>query len=77
MEAQCRARQDGCRIEALNVAPAVGWLSLWKIGGSGSTAVIVLDGDMLTVRSIAGDSATAKANAQAVVADLVPQLVGR
>ncbi|RNJ62854.1 MAG: hypothetical protein EDM03_09500 [Porphyrobacter sp. IPPAS B-1204] len=60
MERLCRAKNDGCRITALDVAPAVGWVSHYpRPSGEGSTAVIIRDGQLLTLRVIAGGTGTA------------------
>ncbi len=60
MERLCRARNDGCRVAALDVAPAVGWVSRYpRPSGEGATAVIIRDGQLLTLRVIAGGTGTA------------------
>jgi hypothetical protein len=77
LQALCRSRDPTCRIEALDVAPAVGWISAHEgAGGPGSTAIVLRDGDLLTIRSLAGDVATARANAEAVIAGLGPLIIG-
>ena len=59
LELQCRSRNEGCRITGLGVTPAVGWVSRYpRPSGDGSTAAIILDGQLLTVRIIAGGSGT-------------------
>lgn len=77
LDAQCRARDPSCRIEALDAGPAVGWISAYETAGIvGSTAVAIRDGDLLTIRSVAGDAATARAHALAVMAGLAPLIIG-
>lgn len=59
MEKLCRANNDGCRVTALAVAPAVGWVSRYPLpSGEGATAVIIRDGQLLTLRVIAGGTGT-------------------
>jgi hypothetical protein len=59
LEQICRSRNDDCRVTALNVAPAVGWVSRYpRASGEGSTAAIILGGQMLTVRIIVSGSGT-------------------
>lgn len=71
LEKLCRGRDGACRLEWLDVQPAVGWQSNYAFGSShGVTSVIILDGQMLTVRVVA-DSATA---ANAVSARLLPTI---
>lgn len=79
LEKLCQARNPECRIDSLSVAPAVGWISRYRLSSSmvGSTAIILRGGDMLTVRSIASDEATARANAQKLVRAIAPTVVGR
>ena len=77
LEAQCAARQAGCRIEGVAVEPAVGWLSTYRAGTRfAHTLVVLRDGDLLTMRSIAADSATARRNADILLRTLVPTIVG-
>lgn len=69
LERICRSRNDSCRITELNVEPAVGWQSNYAFGSShGVTSVIILEGQMLTVRIVAGSAVVANA----VTADLLP-----
>ena len=79
LERNCQARNPECRLSGLQVAPAVGWISGYPIGGStaGSTAIILYGGDMLTIRSLASDPATARANAERLVGTIVPAILGR
>jgi len=61
---QCRARDPGCELTALDVAPAVGWITSYRMGTmAGATAIIIRDGDLLTIRSLSEDPAIARANA--------------
>ncbi|MEL6920720.1 MAG: hypothetical protein AAFO77_06795, partial [Pseudomonadota bacterium] len=48
MEDICRSRDEACRLERIDVGPAVGWLTIYS---RGSTAVLLRDGDMLTART--------------------------
>lgn len=79
LEELCKAKSPECTIRALDVAPAVGWISAYPLGGamSGSTAVILRDGDLLTVRSIASDGAVARRNAETIVKAVAPKIIGR
>ncbi|MGU3495794.1 hypothetical protein ACLBXM_17270 [Xanthobacteraceae bacterium A53D] len=73
MEKLCQDKSPACKLSKLDVAPAVGWISTWPMGDmSANTAIIIRDGDLLTVRSLASDPAVARANAQKVVAALAP-----
>jgi hypothetical protein len=78
LDSTCRSRSPTCRIAALRVTPAVGWISGYRFGSQfANTVVVIRDGDLLTVRSIASDSATARRNADRMVARVVPLIVGR
>lgn len=77
LEALCRQRDPECRLTGLLVAPAVGWISTFRMGSmSGATAIVLRDGDLLTIRSLAGDAATASRNARTLVERLAPRIVG-
>jgi hypothetical protein len=67
IEANCQSREPDCRIERLDLAGAVGWVSRTKaVGSSISTAVLFKGGDRLIVRSMADNVDTAFANGAAV-----------
>ena len=77
MEALCQERAPECTMEGIEAGAAVGWISQYETGiGAGSTAVLLRDGEMLTVRSLAGTPELAKANAEAMVAQIGAQVVG-
>ena len=64
LRARCRARNPSCNLTALDVAPAVGWITSYRMGSlAGATAIIIRDGDLLTIRSLSEDSTVARANA--------------
>jgi hypothetical protein len=78
LEALCQARSPDCRLSGLPVAPAVGWITTYAIGRTaGSTAIILRDGDMLTIRSLASDGAIARRNAETLARSVAPRIVGR
>lgn len=78
LERICRARSPECRITALDVAPAVGWVSSYPVGdGAGATAVVIRDGDLLTIRSIATDATSARANIDKLMPLVNNRIVGR
>ncbi|MBK6307055.1 MAG: hypothetical protein IPF87_23140 [Gemmatimonadetes bacterium] len=77
LETACRAREASCRIERLQVEPAVGWMSSYRMGAQfAHTTVVLRDGDLLTVRTQASDSASDRRNADAMVVKLVRGVVG-
>jgi hypothetical protein len=78
LEELCRARDPACRLEGLEVAPAVGWMTSYAVGDQSAHTVVVLrDGDLLTLRVLADDPAVARATADRLVGTLVPQVVGQ
>lgn len=59
LRAQCRARDCSCELTE-QVAPVIGWPTNHRMGSmAGATAVIIRDGDLLTIRSLSEDSAIA------------------
>ncbi|KGM34014.1 hypothetical protein [Inquilinus limosus] len=78
LERLCQAKDPACSLTELNVSPAVGWLTTWPMGShTGSTAVILRDGDLLTIRSIAADADTARSNAETLVKAVSAKVIGR
>lgn len=78
LEGLCRQRDPACRIEGLDVSPAVGWMSSYRIGNQSAHTIIVLrDGDLLTIRVLSTTPGIARTNADLLVAKLVPVIVGR
>ncbi|MFS2111112.1 hypothetical protein ACCC88_15585 [Sphingomonas sp. Sphisp140] len=77
LQAQCQARSPECRIEALDAGPAVGWVSSYAIGeDQGATAVLIRDGDLLTIRSVANDAALARANLDKLLPLVREKIIG-
>ncbi|OWJ65881.1 hypothetical protein [Inquilinus limosus] len=77
LEKLCRAKDPACSLTELKVSPAVGWITNWSMGPMiGSTAIILRDGDLLTIRSIADDADTARGNAEALVESVSPKVIG-
>ena len=69
LEKLCRTRDDACRVTALDVGAAVGWVSSYSSGDrEGATAVIILHRQLLTVRALA----TAPGTARATITRLLP-----
>lgn len=78
LDALCKRTNPSCRITTINVAPAVGWVSAYPMGANaGATAVVIRDGDLLTVRSLSSDPAIARGNAETVLKKVAPQIIGR
>lgn len=77
LERLCRARSEQCRITALDVKPAVGWVSSYPIGErAGATAVIIRDGQLLTIRSVANDPAQTRRNIERLIPLARSRIVG-
>jgi hypothetical protein len=78
LEALCKANSPTCEIEAVNVSPAVGYISAYPLGETaGSTMVIMRGSDMLTVRSVAGTPELARKNAKIIETEVLSLIVGR
>lgn len=74
----CKANNPGCELEALAQGNAVGWVTRYSLtSGSGSTAVLFLDGDQLVIRSIAPDRETAAANGRHALKTIGAQIIGK
>ncbi len=77
LELICRARNADCRVSALEVEPAVGWVSAYPLGETaGATAVIIREGDMLIVRSLAQDLVAARRGIDRLLPVLRDRIIG-
>ncbi|MEO0497058.1 MAG: hypothetical protein AAF141_06760 [Pseudomonadota bacterium] len=73
MEQICRASDDTCRLQALDIGGAVGWQSTYS---DGSTSILFKDGDMLTIRAIAPSPREATQRNKAVLDALGKKIIG-
>ena len=77
MEKQCQAREPNCTLEAVSINGAVGWVSRASLGTlSISTTVLFKQGDMLLIRSMAGDVTVAYENGKFAREKFGPLIVG-
>lgn len=78
LERLCQQRSPQCHLSALNVTPAIGWISSYPTGGTaGATVIIIRQEKMLTVRSLAKDAATARQNIDRLIPVIRAQLIGK
>lgn len=78
LEARCREKNPDCRLSALAVAPAVGWISTWRMDGRPAVTVVILrDGDLLMIRSLADTEAETRVHADALVRVATDRIIGR
>lgn len=78
MQSICQAREPACKINGLSVESAVGFVSTYPVlGQNGSTTVVMLGGDMLTIRSVSADPAVASAHALTLQQNLIPAITGQ
>ncbi|MHC2108395.1 MULTISPECIES: hypothetical protein [unclassified Methylobacterium] len=77
LESLCIKQNPDCRLSALPVSPAVGWITVYALGnGGGSTAVILRDGDLLTIQARADSPGHAEDAVLALTQNVVPKIVG-
>ncbi len=78
LERICQANEPTCRIQRADTGPAVGWVSTYRGASvSGSTLVLLRNGDMLTVRSMAPTPEAARENIRRLQGSVLPQIIGR
>jgi hypothetical protein len=78
LERLCRANNDACRVTALDVGGAVGWVSSYPAGErKGATAIIILDGQLLTVRALAPGNSAARATVERLLPLIRAKIIGR
>jgi hypothetical protein len=74
----CRVRSTSCTVSALDVAPGVGWVSGYPLGDrAGATAVIMRNGDLLTVRSLGSNPDAARQAVNQLLPLIRAKIVGR
>ncbi|SFM01504.1 hypothetical protein [Methylobacterium pseudosasicola] len=77
LESLCIKQNPDCRLSALPVSPAIGWITVYALeNGGGSTAVILRDGDLLTIRARADSPGHAEDSVRALTQNVVPKIVG-
>jgi hypothetical protein len=78
LQAQCQARDPSCRLEGLDLGPAVGWVTSYGLGDQAAhTIVVIRDGDLITARILSSDATVARQNADAVIAHILPAIIGQ
>lgn len=78
VERKCRSRNAGCQIKALDIAPAVGWVSQYpRPRGDGATAYIMRDGQVLTLRVISNSTGTSSEVMERLLPLARRQIIGR
>lgn len=77
LESLCIKQNPDCRLSSLPVSPAIGWITVYGLGnGGGSTAVILRDGDLLTIQAKADSPGHAEDSVRALVQGMTPRIVG-
>jgi hypothetical protein len=77
LEAMCVRRNPDCRLSGLAAGPAVGWISIYGLEqGAGATAVILRDGDLLTIEARASTRGTAEDSLRRLASAVLPPVVG-
>jgi len=77
MEGICQKRNNGCKLSAIAVGDAVGWISTFTMWGLwGSTAILFLDGDLLTIRSFSAEAEVTNRNVATALEVVAPLIIG-
>ena len=78
LEAICLRRNPDCRLSSIPAGPAIGWISVYPVGrGGGATAVILRDGDLLSIEARAASREAAGDAVQRLAQTVLPRVVGR
>jgi hypothetical protein len=78
LERLCKLNSPECRLSGLDVAPAVGWVTSYPIGdNAGATAIVLQDGDLLTIRSLAKNAPTARRNIDKLMPLIRTHVIGK
>jgi hypothetical protein len=77
MRGICRQRDPACELERVDLGPAVGWVTQYELGGvQGSTVILFLDGDLLTIRALSESRKRVRNNVKAALRHIAPQIIG-
>ncbi|MEJ6392317.1 hypothetical protein V8J82_03565 [Gymnodinialimonas sp. 2305UL16-5] len=76
LAAICQARDATCQLEGVNVGQAIGWVTSFEGMRPASTTVLLRDGDLLMIRAIAADVATARRIGEITRSVLAPTIIG-
>jgi len=77
LEALCMKRNPDCRLSGLPAGPAIGWITVYALGyGGGATAVILRDGDLLSIDARATSRGSAEDAVQRLAQSIMPRIVG-
>ncbi|MCJ2089726.1 hypothetical protein MKK88_27615 [Methylobacterium sp. E-005] len=78
LETMCLQRNPDCRLTTLPAGPAVAWITSYAFGtGAGATAIVLRDGDLLTIDARSIDRGAAEDTVLRVAQKLLPRIVGR
>lgn len=77
LEAICIKQNPDCRLSSLPAGRAIGWISVYALDhGAGAMAVILRDGDALTIAATASSRGAAEDSVQRLAQMIVPRIVG-
>ena len=78
LETMCVQKNPDCRLTTLPAGPAVAWITSYAFGtGAGATAIILRDGDLLTIDARSVDRGAAEDTVLRLARKLLPRIVGR
>ncbi|MEL6060516.1 MULTISPECIES: hypothetical protein [unclassified Methylobacterium] len=78
LETMCVKKNPDCRLTTLPAGPAVAWITSYAFGtGAGATAIVLRDGDLLTIDARSIDRGAAEDAVLGLAGKLLPRIVGR
>ncbi|MBE7200036.1 MAG: hypothetical protein INR70_19820 [Parafilimonas terrae] len=78
LETMCVQKNPDCRLTTLPAGPAVAWITSYAFGtGAGATAIVLRDGDLLTIDARSIDRGAAEDTVLRLAQTLLPRIVGR
>ncbi|SDM91376.1 hypothetical protein SAMN05216360_104238 [Methylobacterium phyllostachyos] len=78
LETMCIQKNPDCRLTTLPAGPAVAWITSYAFGtGAGATAIVLRDGDLLTIDARSTDRGAAEDAVLRLAQKLLPRIVGR
>ncbi|MCJ2065015.1 hypothetical protein MKK63_20210 [Methylobacterium sp. J-088] len=78
LETMCVKKNPDCRLTTLPAGPGVAWITSYVFEtGAGATAIVLRDGDLLTIDARSIDRGAAEDTVLRLAQKLLPRIIGR
>ena len=78
LETMCVKKNPDCRLTTLPAGPGIAWITSYAFEtGAGATAIVLRDGDLLTIDARSIDRGAAEDTVLRLAQKLLPRIIGR